>query len=42
MKKKNYTKKEIAKQVADRLDLTTSKTYDVVTETFNCNARNDE
>ena len=35
MKKKNYTKKEIAKQVADRLDLTTSKTYDVVTETFN-------
>ena len=35
MKKKNYTKKEIAKQVADRLDLTTSKTYDVVTKTFN-------
>ncbi|HIO56280.1 MAG TPA: integration host factor subunit beta [Candidatus Marinimicrobia bacterium] len=35
MKKKNYTKKEIAKQVADRLDLTTLKTYDVVTETFN-------
>ncbi|HIC73464.1 MAG TPA: integration host factor subunit beta [Candidatus Marinimicrobia bacterium] len=35
MKKKNYTKKEIAKQVADRLDLTTSKSYDVVTETFN-------
>ena len=35
MKKKNYTKKEIAKQVAGRLDLPTSKTHEVVTETFN-------
>ena len=35
MKKKNYTKKEIAKQVAGRLDLPTSKTHEVVAETFN-------
>ena len=35
MKKKNYTKKEIAKQVASRLDLPASKTHEVVTATFN-------
>ena len=35
MKKKNYTKKEIAKQVAGRLNLPTLKTHEVVTETFN-------
>ena len=35
MKKKNYTKKEIAKQVAGRLNLPTLKTLEVVAETFN-------
>ena len=34
MKKKNYTKKEIAKQVASRLDLAAWKTHEVVAETF--------